>query len=112
MVKHIKPLLPSVGILVVAAGPAQPSVWVLVSSCPELPFHQGELVALEIAGGVLTWCKLGTSALCSALVRPHLVCWVQLWGLQYKRKLDMLERDQWRAIKMVKGLEHSAVKRS
>ena len=31
---------------------------------------------------------------------------VQFWAPQYKRDLDILERVPWRAIKMMKGLEH------
>ena len=34
------------------------------------------------------------------------VCCVQLWAAQYKRAMDILERVQQRATKMMKGLEH------
>ena len=44
--------------------------------------------------------------LCSALVRPHLECWVQFWAPQYKSGMDILERAQQSAIKMMKGLEN------
>jgi len=43
----------------------------------------------------------GTPPLYSALVTQHLECWVQLWAPQYNRDMDILERTQWRATKMI-----------
>jgi len=45
-------------------------------------------------------------SLCSAFVRPHLESCIQLWGVQHRKHMDLLEQVQRRATKMIRGMEH------
>ena len=48
----------------------------------------------------------------SALVRSHQEYSIQMWSLQYRRDMDLLESVQERTTEMVQGMEHLPTKQT
>ena len=47
---------------------------------------------------------------CFAIIRPHLEYRIQAWGPQHKDDMKLLNQVQKRAMKKIRGLEHSSMK--
>ena len=97
---------------VLESSSAEKDLGILIDD--KLNMSQQCALAARKANGILGSVMRGVASrdreviapLYSGLVKPHLEYCVQAWGLQHKKYVELLEKVQSRATKMIRGLEH------